>query len=486
MGVDLHLTKEQVNAYNEVLLDYGIYVLSETKPLKLDTSMLSSNDKNSLSTTPAACNTCVNPLEAVRAWALLSLVAVGKTTKASQKFLHNVMGNLISSDESVHDVLRALHNLMSVKHPKQCVRLFVEHQPAVPIVTNVVQKINAYYSTNKSRPAFVQAGFTGDDDGLASIARINAEVNDSTEGRVNFVVREDNGPNRRTQMVLVSASDCTFHWRFDGTRGQLKKCKFYEIKDADSHTYIEVWPCEGKFRYSKSSDEQLLELESHIEGFKLYLYICKDMSPTAKSFLQAIDGLGGKSHLKVYVPRPPVMCPLRMSECTDKKGKFGLRRVFDREKSDLSGLFYRSHSFYPFFVTLWEHYHKAKFTIDPEPPKLDVNPKSRDLLGSKLSTAYEQRVVESHHQPEVASAGCEKLNLFKYYDCEPNEVLAANPKALQSKPHPLDSSYMKFDTPFFFMVTRESAFGRLVQCIGRFNNVAAVYTAKDVPPVSNV
>ncbi|VDO62133.1 unnamed protein product [Heligmosomoides polygyrus] len=175
----------QINAYNEVLLDYGIYVLSETKPLKLDTSMLSSNDK------------------------------------------------------------------------------------AVPIVTNVVQKINAYYSTN-----------------------------DSTEGRVNFVVREDNGPNRRTQMVLVSASDCTFHWRFDGTRGQLKKCKFYEIKDADSHTYIEVWPCEGKFRYSKSSDEQLLELESHIEGFKLYLYICKDMSPTAKSFLQAIDGLGGKSHLK--------------------------------------------------------------------------------------------------------------------------------------------------------------------------------------------
>ncbi|VDP37269.1 unnamed protein product [Heligmosomoides polygyrus] len=132
------------------------------------------------------------------------------------------------------------------------------------------------------------------------------------------------------------------------------------------------------------------------------------------------------------------MCPLRMSECTDKKGKFGLRRVFDREKA------------------------------------------------GKLSTAYEQRVVESHHQPEVASAGCEKLNLFKYYDCEPNEVLAANPKALQSKPHPLDSSYMKFDTPFFFMVTRESAFGRLVQCIGRFNNVAAVYTAKDVPPVSNV
>ncbi|KAJ1362644.1 hypothetical protein KIN20_022268 [Parelaphostrongylus tenuis] len=32
-------------------------------------------------------------------------------------------------------------------------------------------------------------------------------------------------------------------------------------------------------------------------------------------------------------------------------------------KSDLSGIFYRSHSFYPYFVTLWEHYHMAQFTV---------------------------------------------------------------------------------------------------------------------------
>ncbi|KAK6024800.1 hypothetical protein OSTOST_09325, partial [Ostertagia ostertagi] len=136
-------------------------------------------------------------------------------------------------------------------------------------------------------------------------------VTESTGGRVNLVVREDNGPNRRAQMVLVSASDCTFFWRFDGKRGALKKCPFYEssTKDTDAIGYVEVWPCEGLFRYSSSNGEQLLELESHVQGAKLYLYTPKDMNLTAKAFLQAIDTqLEAKSKLKVYVPRPPVMC----------------------------------------------------------------------------------------------------------------------------------------------------------------------------------
>ncbi|KAK5968586.1 hypothetical protein GCK32_002875 [Trichostrongylus colubriformis] len=426
------------------------------------------------------CNMCVSPLQAVRAWALLSLTAVGKTSKAAKKFLYNLMGGLVQKEDSVHDVLRALHTLLGeTSPPSTCLRLFVEHQPAIPVKRDILDEINYYYATGmKSKSAFIETSFAGDDDGLASIARINMEVEDSTGGRVNFVVREDNGPNRRAQMVLVSASDCTFYWRFDGKRGTLKKCPFYDSPAKDTEAgYIDVWPCEGSFRYSSSNGEQLLELESHVEGFKLYLYTPKDMNLTAKAFLQAIDTqLEGKSKQKIYVPRPPVMCPLRMSECTNKKKhKFGFRRVFDREKSDLTGIFYRSHSFYPYFVTLWEHYHKAKFLIDPEKPKSEGSRSKNALVGSKLSTAVEQRLLKKKFQKEVATARCEKLNVYKYYDCESKELAIVNPLMPQVEAPRLDDSYIKFDTPFFFMVTKESSSGRIVQCIGRFNNVSAVH-----------
>ncbi|VDO42389.1 unnamed protein product [Haemonchus placei] len=329
--------------------------------------------------------------------------------------------------------------------PSACLRLFVEHQPAVPVKKDVLAEINFYYGSIKNpRSVFVETGFAGDDDGLASIARINAEVEESTGGRVNFVVREDNGPNRRAQMVLVSASDCTFFWRFDGKRGPLQRCQFYDTSasDIDAMSYIEVWPCEGLFRYSSSDGEQLLELDSYDEGFKLYLYKTKVTKLTTKAFLQAIDTqLGAKSQLR----------------------------------SDLTGIFYRSHSFYPYFITLWEHYHKARFIIESEKPEsVEKRPKSA-FVGSKLNCTVEQRLLRRKYQKEVAPARCEKLNLYKYYDCEPKDLTVINPHTPQIEPPHLDDTYVRFDMPFFFMVTKEGPFGRIVQCIGRFNNVSAVH-----------
>ncbi|KAL6738797.1 hypothetical protein Aduo_012306 [Ancylostoma duodenale] len=187
----------------------------------------------------------------------------------------------MTKNESIQDVLYSL-NLPFDECPK-CVRLFSEQQP-------------------KTAPAFSEIGFSGDDDGLASITTINSEVEMCTGKRVSFAVREENGPNRRAQMVLVSAVDCTFYWKFEGQRGPLTKCPFYKSsgKEADGTSTFYVWPCEGGFRYLNTSTEQLLELESHVEGFKLYLYKCNLEEITAVAFFQAIDALPTtKSNLKV-------------------------------------------------------------------------------------------------------------------------------------------------------------------------------------------
>ncbi|VDM57304.1 unnamed protein product [Angiostrongylus costaricensis] len=251
---------------------------------------------------------------------------------------------MMPNNESVHDVLLCLNAPIAKCPMPVCIRLFAEHQPAVSIQKDVLDEMNTYYGRNVGfnfllqlniishlKSVFVETGFSGDDDGLASIARINAEVDDSTGGRVSCVFRDNNGPNRRAQMVLVSAVDCTFYWSFHGKRKPLIKCPFYDSPNRDSST----------MRY-------------------------------------------------IYVPRSSVLCSVRLSECTNKKHWFGFRRIFDREKSDLSGIFYRSHSFYPYFVTLWEHYHLAQFTIVPEPPSSSATSKNKDLVDNKLKMATQK------------------------------------------------------------------------------------------------
>ncbi|CAJ0602596.1 unnamed protein product [Cylicocyclus nassatus] len=356
----IELTETQVSTFSNVLLEYGLYVMAHSSPLILDASPFLTSDKSGFAANSVTTNICVSPLPLVRAWALLSFAAVGKTKKAFGKFLQSITLNLVPEDKSIHDVL-ALLNIPFVGIP-QCIRVFSENQPVIPLNKAICEKMEGYYSTQNSLSPICPMNFSGDDDGLASITRINKEAQKCSGGFLKYVVREENGPNRRSLMVLLSSIDCTFYWKFDGKRGPLTRCPFYESAGDGRTSDLFVWPCEGNFRCSLSDSEKLVELESNVEGFKLYLYRSSE-PPTATSFEQAVDSLPkSKTFQKICVPHFSVMCPLRLSECTNNKGKFGLRRIFDREKSDLSGIFYRSHSFYPYFVTLWEHYHKAKFT----------------------------------------------------------------------------------------------------------------------------
>ncbi|KAK6747022.1 hypothetical protein RB195_000330 [Necator americanus] len=467
-NIGRELTQTQVLAYANALLEYGLYVVYQSSPLVLGSTIVPSPDQNF--PTSSTSNICVSPLQMIRAWALLSLVAVGKTKKAADKFLRCITSNLVTKNESIHEVLYTLQRPF-VDCP-QCIRLFSEHQPAVPINRDILKVAEKYYGTDKS-PPFTELSFAGDDDGMASTARINLEAEKSSGRHLNFVVREENGPNRRAQMVLVSAIDCTFYWKFDGKQGPLTRCPFYlsSSKDAEGVSYVDVWPCEGQFRFSNNGDEPLLELESHVDGFKLYLYRCNLKELTAISFFQAIDSLPStKSNMKICVPRLFVMFPLRLSECTNTKHKFGLPRIFDREKSDLSGIFYRSHSFYPYFVTLWEHYHKAKFKVYPGKPKpVDNNVKQKGF--AKIGVAVEERLIRRKRHHFIGESSSDNARFHKYFEYEEEKELLNDNKTKQNTPP--DDSYMKFDTPFFFMVVKEGTFGRMVHCVGRFNNVTA-------------
>ncbi|KAK5977904.1 hypothetical protein GCK32_020832 [Trichostrongylus colubriformis] len=54
-ATELHLTQEQVNAYNEALLEYGFHVLYGSLPLMLDTSLLTAHDRVGSSLSCCVC-----------------------------------------------------------------------------------------------------------------------------------------------------------------------------------------------------------------------------------------------------------------------------------------------------------------------------------------------------------------------------------------------------------------------------------------------
>ncbi|RCN37536.1 hypothetical protein ANCCAN_16540 [Ancylostoma caninum] len=99
------------------------------------------------------------------------------------------------------------------------------------------------------------------------------------------------------------------------------------------------------------------------------------------------------------------------------------------------------------------------------------------LAGCRLGVAVEHRVLKQRLYKKIPESRCVQANPYKYYECEEAELF---PEAKQGTPP--DDSYMKFDTPFFFMVIKEGSFGRMIHCIGRFNNVAATYTGTQPAP----
>ncbi|KHJ78438.1 hypothetical protein OESDEN_21941 [Oesophagostomum dentatum] len=90
-------------------------------------------------------NICINPLQLLRAWALLFTFACGKTRKAMDGFLRNITSNLLGKDESIHEVLSALNAPLT--ECAQCIQIFCDQQPAVPVNGNVLQEIKRFYGS---------------------------------------------------------------------------------------------------------------------------------------------------------------------------------------------------------------------------------------------------------------------------------------------------------------------------------------------------
>uniref|UniRef100_A0A1I7XHY2 CUE domain-containing protein n=1 Tax=Heterorhabditis bacteriophora TaxID=37862 RepID=A0A1I7XHY2_HETBA len=158
----------------------------------------------------------------------------------------------------------------------------------------------------------------------------------------------------------------------------------------------------------------------------------KSTDLTAAEFLRAIDSLPkNKAPVSVCIPHFSVMTPIRMSESSNRYDKFGIGRVFDNEKiEDCSPI------------------SRAEL--------VEQKRKARDI---RHQIAEEERIIRQRSSLVVHPDNCVPVNVFKYND---NDDLFKESHKITNREN--------------LRMTRDCGEGRIVLCMGHFNNVDAIHT----------
>ncbi|CAD6194138.1 unnamed protein product [Caenorhabditis auriculariae] len=473
-------TAERVEKANSALLNYACDVLTSVKPNFIELNVCDDSIRNLRAETNRT-NVCVSPLQAARGWGILLNAAQGKTESDVTKFVQNLIGE--DENVEIEDSLINLHVDIEEDVPN-AVRLFSELQPSLFPRESCVLKAAQYYNGKSKRPPIVFKSFASDHDGLSIIHEINEEISLATSGRLTNCVKEKGGPNCRSQMLAVSAIDCTFHWKA-GSASVVNDGSFYSssAKGTTGISYTPYITAASECKQLKKGDVHMLELPHHFSDFKLYLFKHDGEGLSASKMLEYVGDLleAAPETATIAVPCSVISSPVCLSEQANRKS--GLWRLFDKEKSQLNGFYSTVGEAVreTIFIALWEHYHKAVFqnffpiTTDPPspPPKEPIDKDFRpgnafisldpayqgQIANTNLSTEDYSEFLLPYHENHLAKH-FEVFHRFRDTDNNAN----ADKRIREAS--------IVFDSPFDFLVLREIGKHktRLVFCCGRFNN----------------
>uniref|UniRef100_A0A915C1W2 Serpin domain-containing protein n=2 Tax=Parascaris univalens TaxID=6257 RepID=A0A915C1W2_PARUN len=378
------------------LIDFGVTLLRRLPSKKLNTTYMSSDELEKCRHTSERSNASLCPLQILRGFGALHLLASGKTEKAISDIITKALsGFVIMKRMDIQQELADLYNLFFDPLGCAVIRIYFEDNHIFPYNEALLKMIDERYMEKKKeqknasdeeveKKRVVDAVcFAMNPDGKTTVALMENDLMRATRGKIKYVIRHDLAPNWYTRLVLITAFDGTFYWH-PPAPVELKLANFYEsfTRNPQFRSVVNAYLCDGFFRTCLTNrGVRVVELISEDPFLKMYIFqptkhefSKKFMKEISSEYVQhCIDELPNEvEQHKLLIPQFTIVSPLSLRPAFDKPTALFHRpspfprawRIFSPQKAEFSKIVGEPKYLGATYIfPLWDHYHKTKFSL---------------------------------------------------------------------------------------------------------------------------
>ncbi|VDM40408.1 unnamed protein product [Toxocara canis] len=326
------------------LIDFGLTVIKKTPSKKLNTTYMLPEELEKYRHTYEQSNISICPLQILRGFGALHLLANGKTEKAISDIITQALnGYVISKRMNIQEELASLYDTFF--ESLGCAKK-QEQEPESEEESERKRVVNAVCFAMNPEGNTTVALMEND------MKRLIICFQKATKGNVKYAIRHDVPATWRARLALVTVFDGTFYWH-PPAPVELKSANFYESYTKDPH-----------FRSVVS-----LDLSEELRMRRLLSNVLNKSGRTRSG-----TELGQSKFEDVLIPKFTVVSPLSLRGVFDKPTGFfhwpspfpSAWRIFSPQRAEFSKIVGKPKYFGATYTfPLWDHYHKTKFSVRP-------------------------------------------------------------------------------------------------------------------------
>ncbi|KAL3986248.1 Serpin (serine protease inhibitor) family protein [Acanthocheilonema viteae] len=370
------------------LIDFGITLLNTIPSKRLNLAHLPETEVQNLRITNEEWNLAISPLQIIRGFAALYILADGKCKIQLSNLISKVLFGMIGPlGKAIHEVLNDLCTNYLKSLSKGVIEIYFEENHLLKFDNRLMEYIEKYYGAESQgmemtvfdseepiKKEVVQTMcFQMNPNGQTIVNEMNKNIKEATQGAMEYVVRRDLPPKQGTRLVLITSFNSTFYW-----------------KPPDQITEIKGYRCDGLFRTDITRDGvRVMELDSEIDNLRMYLFQPRMLS--MKDFLKSLNAKKLQRYINqidkaptkqsVIIPCFSITSPVGLrsvfASCNplyhfifkNKHPQFPypcIARIFSPDKAEF-GMIYGKKSqenYGPFHIyPLWDYYHRTKIVL---------------------------------------------------------------------------------------------------------------------------
>lgn len=416
------------------LIDFGIKLLNTIPSKRLNLAHLPTKELGKFRTTTEESNLSISPLQILRGFGVLHLLADGKCKiKLAELIAKALFGFNIPQWQTIDQELAELYTIYLKPFSKGVIQVHIEENQLLKLDNELIEQVERYYGSSKQNikcevmtpidwedskeiNLMQPTCFQLDPDGRTLAKEMNKKVKKATAGILKNVIRYDIAPQWQARLTLLTAYDSTFCWKPPAAVISMKIFFYESCIQPCTRSTIMAYRCDGLFRTCVTSSEvRVLELNSDVESLKMY--VIQPAVPFSKVFLKKLTSYQLQHYIdemptepeqtSVIIPCFSIISPIGLrsvfSPCKPLHHYFlskkhpqypypCMARIFSPHKAEFGKIYGKySQQYYgtSFIYPLWDYYHKTKMTFNIERRKLKKEPEE-----DVQPITYEQQTIK--------------------------------------------------------------------------------------------